>query len=217
LRVQAAAGYTASGAAAVWVVAEAVRGARTGARDDWSNGGQIDIVLVTRAGEAVANRHITLPASDFAERVTLNSSGPLPPGDYMLQIRGTSAGGSVTSLADAARIIVPEPSGAAGAIFARRGPTTGNRQVHTADVRFRRTEQLFIDIPATSPEVPRGRLLDRTGKAMAVPVTAGIRADQDGSRWHTAHVVLAPLAPGDYLVEMTAGTSRTLTAFRVVR
>jgi hypothetical protein len=29
-------------------------------------------------------------------------------------------------------------------------------------------------------------------------------------------VTLAPLAPGEYIVETTSGTERTLTAFRVV-
>jgi hypothetical protein len=101
-------------------------------------------------------------------------------------------------------------------MFARRGVTTGNRQVQTADLRFRRTEQLFVEIPTVSSEVPTARLLDRTGKVMAVPVTSAVRDDPDGSRWRTAQLMLSPLAPGDYIIEITTGAERTLTAFRVL-
>jgi hypothetical protein len=64
------------------------------------------------------------------------------------------------------------------------------------------------------------RLLDRTGKALAVPVTVMATQETDGSRWLSGQASLAPLAPGDYLVEIVAtasgGQRRTLTAFRVV-
>ena len=49
------------------------------------------------------------------------------------------------------------------------------------------------------------RLLDRTGKPLAVPVTAAVRDDADGSRWATAQLALAPLAPADYAIEITVG------------
>ena len=51
---------------------------------------------------------------------------------------------------------------------------------------------------------------------MAIPVTAAIRDDADGSRWRTAQLALAPLAPGDYVVEQSAGAEKTLTAFRIL-
>jgi hypothetical protein len=64
------------------------------------------------------------------------------------------------------------------------------------------------------------RLLDRTGKALAVPVTVMASPESDGSRWLSGEALLAPLAPGDYLVEIVAtiagAQKRTLTAFRVV-
>jgi len=42
------------------------------------------------------------------------------------------------------------------------------------------------------------------------------RDDADGSRWATAQLALAPLAPGDYAIEITAGDQRMISAFRVV-
>ena len=68
--------------------------------------------------------------------------------------------------------------------------------------------------------VESARLLDRTGKALAVPVTVMATQESDGSRWLSGQAALAPLAPGDYLVEIVATTSdaqrRALTAFRVI-
>jgi hypothetical protein len=119
------------------------------------------------------------------------------------------------------RFSLPAPPAAAGAIFVRRGPTTGNRDVPTADLRFRRSEQLRVEIPA--PEgTATARLLDRKGKPLSVPVTAALREDADGSRWQTAQVVLAPLAAGDYVIELAAGgdgaqRSRVLAAFRMIQ
>jgi VWFA-related protein len=60
------------------------------------------------------------------------------------------------------------------------------------------------------------QLLDRRGAALAVPVVAGIRTDADGAGWQTAELALAPLAPGDYIIEMLSNRYQTLAAFRVV-
>jgi len=54
------------------------------------------------------------------------------------------------------------------------------------------------------------------GKPLSIPVTGAVRDDADGSRWQSAELALAPLAPGDYLVELAAGNGRTLVAFRVI-
>jgi predicted methyltransferase len=49
-----------------------------------------------------------------------------------------------------------------------------------------------------------------------VPVTAALRTDGDGSRWQTAQLALAPLAPGDYVIELSSGSGRSIAAFRIV-
>jgi hypothetical protein len=50
-----------------------------------------------------------------------------------------------------------------------------------------------------------------------VPMTANTRDNPDGSRWLTAQVPLFPLAPGDYIVEIAAGSRKVLTPFRIVQ
>jgi hypothetical protein len=62
----------------------------------------------------------------------------------------------------------------------------------------------------------RRRLLGRNGQPLLLPVTAAVRDDPDGSRWQTARVSLAPLAPGDYILEMITGAERKLVGFRIV-
>lgn len=79
-----------------------------------------------------------------------------------------------------------------------------------------------MEVPAPDAASPAARLLDRTGNAVPVPVVSAVRDDADGSRWQTAQLALVPLAPGDYIVELTQlgavnqTERRTLVAFRVV-
>jgi hypothetical protein len=111
---------------------------------------------------------------------------------------------------------LPAASQASGAVFIRRGPSTGNKEMPTADLRFRRSERMRVEVPS-AVDVTSARLLDRTGKQIAaIPVTASTRTDADGTRWATAELLLAPLGPGDYVVEVVAGDTRTMAAFRIV-
>ena len=66
-----------------------------------------------------------------------------------------------------------------------------------------------------------GRLLDRGGQPLAIPVTVSERTDDKGQRWFAADVTLAALAAGDYAVELTvtngSSTQRLISALRVGR
>ena len=77
-------------------------------------------------------------------------------------------------------------------------------------------DRLRVEIPTTNSDAMTALMLDRSGKLIPVPVAATVRDDADGSRWRVADVALAPLAPGDYLIEVTAGAERLLQPFRVV-
>jgi VWFA-related protein len=209
--LHAAAGWTPAGAATVWLVVEPGRGA---AADDWSGGGQADAVLIDGAGRTVATTHAALAAGASSARLAL-TAGALPAGDYELQVRSKATRGGIAAN-DTMKIRVPASPQATGAMFFRQGPTTGNRQVATADLRFRRSDRVHVEVPAPTSDPITARLLDRTGKALAIPVTAMVRDDADGSRWRVADVTLAPLAAGDYLIELTAGSDRMLEPLRVI-
>jgi hypothetical protein len=73
-----------------------------------------------------------------------------------------------------------------------------------------------MEIPDPSEGTVTARLLDRRGESIAVPVAGSIRDDPDGVRWQIAELALAPLAPADYVLEISSGSSRRLIAFRVI-
>ena len=105
----------------------------------------------------------------------------------------------------------------------RRGLSTRNRLQPAADFQFSRTERARIELPIHAGTKPgQGRVLDKAGQDLRIPVTIGERLDPEtGQRWLTADVILAPLGAGDYVVEVTAvaagAEQRTLTAIRVTR
>lgn len=209
LRVSAAAAWTASGKAVIRAVAEVTRSTASG--DDWSSGGDAEVTILNGAGRKVATQREPIAAGMFVAAMTIELPSPLAADDYRLQFRtkGTRALGSSEAISlrlDAAPI-------GTGVMFLRRMVA---REVPTADSRFRRTERIIIETPAAFAKDISARLLDRTGKPLAVPVTAVIREGTDGTRWHRLELTLAPLAPADYVVESTSGTDRTLIAFRVV-
>jgi len=87
---------------------------------------------------------------------------------------------------------------------------------------FPRSERIRLEMEAAAgAPVWAGVVLDRNGNKTAVPVVTGERTDSSGQRWLTADITLAPLGPGDYVVEMTATTGteqqKTLTAIRVTQ
>jgi hypothetical protein len=89
--------------------------------------------------------------------------------------------------------------------------------VPTADPRFRRNERIRIDVPATRDIVASARLLDRTGEPLPVPAQVSRRDDSANDlSWIVVDITLAPLAVGEYLVEVAADDEVRLTAFRIV-
>jgi len=206
-------------AAAFWVVAEFASGAPPD-RD-------VDVTVVSAAGATVGRATGAGGARNVMVPVVPSESAA---GEFTVRVRAEGFGTGTV------RVTLPPAPDAGGAILLRRGPTTGNKDVPTADLRFRRNERLRVDLPFGSPDAGglaqgrpaadastgTARILDRTGKALPIPLTATVRDDRDGSRWQSTELALAPLAPGDYLIELAIGSGgagtdkRTLVAFRVV-
>jgi VWFA-related protein len=216
LRVQMAAGWKPadSSSAALWVVGELGGVADLGSQ--WSEGFDATATLTTPADVTVATGRVSSPRGARTFRIALTPLQPLAAGDYILRV-GARAGPASIPSREVLRFAIPESPGAAGALFVRRGPSTANKEVPTADLRFRRSESIRLEIPTTADAAGAARLLDRTGKPLAVPVAAAMRDDADGSRWLTAQLALAPLAPGDYVIELASSPQqRALVAFRVI-
>src|SRR5439155_26463622 len=85
---------------------------------------------------------------------------------------------------------------------AASGPRSPLRPV--ADFQFRRTERVHIEWPVLGAlDTRQARLRGRTGQPLAVSVT--VSEPPSGEPALAADVNLAPLAPGDYVIEVTAG------------
>lgn len=213
LAVQAAAGWTADDGGAIWVVTEA-RG--QAGRREWIAGATVQVSIIDRDGAAVAIETHAIEPGTTVLRVRPGAGVTLVPGEYQVLVRAAGASVGSQSRVEGARVLLPPSPAGSGALFSRRGVTTGNRLAPTADLQYRRTEWLVMEVPAAAGEPGSARLLDRSGIPLAVPLATAIREDAAGSRWRTVELRLAPLAQGDYVIEVTAGSERTLAAFRVV-
>jgi VWFA-related protein len=208
LRVYATAGWRLAPdgkpAPAFWTVGEVA---------DRIPGADLDAVLLNAAGNVVSSAKARITPGTTSALLTVVPDEPVAAGEYTMRVKSQSPSGSETM---SMPVILPPSPQSSSAVFIRRGPTTGNKETPTADVRFRRSERVRVEVPSTA-DATSARLLDRTGKPMPIiPVTAATRTDSDGTKWATAELLLAPLAPGDYIVEVVAGETRTLAAFRIV-
>ena len=146
LRLQAAVGWKPGTppTPAIWVVGEL---GQSSAGEEWRAGAEAEITVTAPDGATVATGRASTPAGARAFRTTLVPSAPLPPGEYTIRVGvRAAAGGSIPSR-DAVHLAVPDAPNAAGAMISRRGQSTGNREVATADLRFRRNEQIRVEIP----------------------------------------------------------------------
>ncbi|MCC7184849.1 MAG: VWA domain-containing protein [Acidobacteria bacterium] len=107
----------------------------------------------------------------------------------------------------------------AGLVY-RATPSARSPLVPVASQLFRRTERVHIEWPVAGPLDSReGRLLGRNGEPVAITITL-TEITRDGRQVLALDGLLAPLAPGDYVIEVTAGvggkTETRLVAIRVV-
>jgi len=188
----------------------------------WNAGADASISIVAADGRAIASEQATMGFESRAFMVRLAHG--VQPGDYLVRARVTGKAGGGAEAGEQVRVHVPDTDdGAAGLaqpLLFRRGPFSGAGFQPTADLRFRKAERLRVDVPsrATFDEVS-ARLLDRKGGLLPIPVNT-LQRDDAGVCFVTGEVSLAPLALGDYLIEVSArrGTlqEKSVTAFRIV-
>jgi len=213
-RINAATHVGDGGGTTIWVAGELPRG--TGP-ESFAQGGTADIEV--RAGSASSTAKVTLKPGErgFVAALKLAATDI-----DQVDVRARFSGeGSVVPVTDA---IGANAGPAAGQpLIFRRGPSTANRVVPAADFRFHRSERIRLELPVgDTTKAGTGRLLDRAGQPLQIPVKVGERIDEaTGQRWVTADITLAPLAAGDYAVELSTSsgteTRHTITAFRVSR
>lgn len=195
---------------------------------EWLSGGTLRLTFeperISGLSTAGPSQSLT-QAIDPGQRsiVISGSEQPLAAGRYAVRAELTPRNGrlplQVTTFAT-----VPAESAevGTGGLAARRGPSTGLAYVATADPRFRRTERLRLEVPLASEGFAgAGRLLTRDGQATPLVVAFSTRTDEaTKQQFGVADVTLAPLAEGEYVVELSltkGGKTEVVTyGFRIV-
>lgn len=205
-----------TGNGAMWLVGELDYGIRKELA--WSTGAEADVTVVAADGTPVLTKTVTVPAADGTFAIRVPDSGGIQPGEYAVRVRVRPRSDPSLPVTDIARVQMPQTATSVGeAVLWRRGPSTGLRYLMTADPRFMRTERVRLELPTRTAGAATARLLDRSSKPMSIPVQVSERVDTGSDfRWIVADVTLAPLAPGDYAIEVTAEGVKRVTAFRVV-
>ena len=202
-----------------WIVGELDY--RTRRELAWTAGAQAQVVVVASDGRQVESRTVGVRAGDGAFDIRVPESGTLPAGEYAVRVRLQPDGDASLALTDLARVVVGTAAAPFGeAVLWRRGRSTGPRFLRTADPRFQRSDRIRLELPAPAAggDSPvTARMLDRAGSPLSIPLQVAQRPESSGDMaWVVVEAALAPLAPGDYAIEVAQGDARQVTAFRVV-
>ncbi len=209
-------------AGAIDVVVELDR--TTVARPEWSAGGVVRVAVTSaeRPTSTLASAALTLTPGARVQGTRIPAGARLAAGRYQLRLEAVGEGGT-TPLVLTTLVDVPAEDALLGSALraARRGPSTGRTFESTADARFRRTERLRLDVARLAVADVQARVLNRTGPVLALPVPVTDTPAVDGQPARAvAELALAPLAAGEYVVELTAtAAARTESrsyAFRLV-
>ena len=191
----------------------------TARQPEWQMGGTIQVSIESDRGGAPTVTSVSLPAGQRSI-VFEGPDADLAPGRYYVRLEGRPERGTTT-----VRATTDATVGSAGAsispalVALRRGPTTGLAYQGTADPRFRRTERLRAEVPilASGPVSGTGRVLTREGQPLPLQVVVSERTDErSGARYLVGDVTLAPLAQGDYVIELQVGGESATYGFRIV-
>jgi len=171
-------------------------------------------VKVNRADVAVRARRGYVAARPEGTR-----TGPLPDRDASLD-RLSAAFGALESQVRLAGKETERSSGGAApsdVTLFRRGPSPASPFERTGDPRFRRTERIRVAVQSREPSTVSARLLDRRGGTLAPLAQISHRPDAKFTfQWIEVELGLAPLAIGDYAIEVTSGDGVRVVAFRVI-
>jgi VWFA-related protein len=202
--------------AAVWVVGELDYSTRK--ELVWSAGAKAEVVVVAGDGTEILSSIVPVPATEGTFALRIPEAGGVPPGDYAIRVRLRPESNPGLPVTDSSRLSVSAtPTILGEPVMWRRGPSTGLKHLVTADPRFQRSERVRFEMATTAPGTATARMLDRVGNPLKVPVQISERPDPSGQfRWIVADATLAPLAAGDYGIEVTLGTAKHVAAFKVV-
>jgi len=183
----------------------------------WRAGGTAKVIVAASNGEQVGTATATMDAGarGVQLRVPLGRSA----GPWSVNASLSSGGESIEE-----RLEVRPSAGAVlgDPIVSRATGVARSAALRpAAEFVFRRTERLHVEWPVAKVLDRRtARVLDRRGQSLPVPAALTER-DDAGRQILVADINLAPLSPGDYVLDVTVAsgteTQQRLLAFRVIR
>ena len=181
----------------VAIVAEIAAAEIEGGR--FKQGASVEILLTPKDGQPVTltGKIDPLMRGTLVRTPAGDSKGPWT---AVVRMRGDD------NLADSDTVSIEASTGAllGKPIAYRAASAAASAYRPLAAFQFRRTERVRIEWPALQAvESHQARLLDRTGKPIAIPLTTAMR-DNGGTQTVATDLNLAPLSNGDYLIEVTA-------------
>jgi hypothetical protein len=183
----------------------------------WAQGGDVRAIATGPNGEALGTVTGQIDPSARAVQLLVPLAKP-PAGPIRVDVSISHAGDRLEERTSV------EPAGATtwlgSPIMYRAAPGPRSPLRPVADFQFRRTERVHVEWPILKPlDQRQARLLGKNGQPLAVASTVTER-DLNGTTMLAVDVNLAPLGPGDYVIEVTAGAApdseRKFLAFRVV-
>src|SRR4030095_8458623 len=149
-----------------WVVGELDY--RTRRELAWTATAKADVVVLASDGSQVMSRTIDIRTEDGPFGFEVPDSGGLPPGEYAVRVKLTSAADSGQTLTDTARVVLSQGTTLGEAVMWRRGPTTGLQHRRTADPRFQRSDRIRLEHATTLTGAVKARILARHGNPLSV-------------------------------------------------
>jgi VWFA-related protein len=185
---------------------------------EWMSGGTLRLTIDPDRGTAGTAQTITTSIDPGQRSISITGTDrPLTPGRYALRAELTPRAGRLpVQVTTFATVPAEAAEVGTGALALRRGPGTGLSYVPTADPRFRRTERVRMEVPLMSDgHTGTARLLTQQGQPMPLVATYSTRVDEARAlTLAVAEVNLAPLAAGEYVLELTLakdGKSEVIT------
>lgn len=206
----------------IWVTGEL--DAATLKSPEWARGGRVEAVFEHTRGETPPVQvEAVLDPGQAAFQLAPPPQTALAPGRYVVQLRVLAADSAIPRQTTA-EVTVPEDDAmlSDAGLALRRGPATGLQYVPTADARFRRTERLRFEVARGDGDgVVSAQLLGRDGRPLQVGIVTSERVDAAShARFVVVDVTLAPLAQGEYAVEVVIERDQqkesAIYAFRLV-
>ncbi len=175
----------------------------------------LEVTATDDAGATVATTTVPLTSLMRSAEATLEVPPTLAATTVSAKVRttdGTFEARNPTTRDDGEVVGAP--------LIYRATPSSRSPLVPVASHQYRRTERARIEWPIGGPlDAREGRLLGRDGQPVTVTVTL-TEVERNGRLVLALDALLAPLAPGDYAIEVTATaggkTETRLVGIRVV-